>query len=271
MKFVKQKEEAAELEVPENFDQLPWEFETTCDICGKTFITTKQRYKNNKHSCCSKECRNRLLEGEPNCKCAVCNKPLHRKPSIIKKTNNITCSHECFCKLKKITMAGENNHQYGLKGKLNSSFKNEIKITVYGYKSVLNLEHPFHDSSGRVFEHRLVAEKYLLDDMNSCVINGIRYLKKDYDVHHIDFNKLNNSPENLCVMRKGDHVAFHNSLHKIVRDVKGKIKSIEKSSDKMSEDEIHNYFYDYIKNNSIYYHIYNTERGDGGIGSTGRK
>ena len=43
------------------------------------------------------------------------------------------CSKECSIELRKIRMSGENNHQYGLKGALNSSYKGGEKINVGGY------------------------------------------------------------------------------------------------------------------------------------------
>lgn len=62
---------------------------------------------------------------------------------------------------------------------------------------------------GFVFEHRLVAEEYLLDDKNSVEIDGKRYLSRDYDIHHIDENKRNNSPDNLMVLTKSEHMSLH--------------------------------------------------------------
>jgi len=74
------------------------------------------------------------------------------------------------------------------------------------------LDHPFKNSDGFVFEHRLIAEEHLLDSENSIEINGKRYLSPKYVAHHINFNRLDNSVENLKVMKKEDHIRFHNSL-----------------------------------------------------------
>ena len=70
--------------------------------------------------------------------------------------------------------------------------------------------HPY--GTGRtnyVFEHRLIAEKYLLTDENSVVIDGKRYLSPKYHVHHKNQNRLDNRLENLQVMTKGEHMALH--------------------------------------------------------------
>lgn len=64
-----------------------------------------------------------------------------------------------------------------------------------------------------MFEHRLVAEKYLLTDENSIVVDGKRYLSKDYVVHHKDHNRQNNDVSNLVVLTKEDHVKLHAAEH----------------------------------------------------------
>jgi len=126
-------------------------------------------------------------------------------------------------------MLGEGNHQYGLKGSLNKTWKSDTKITRYGYREIRDLTHPFTTKSGFVLEHRLVAEKQLLNDKNSVVINGKYYLSKDYHVHHINFNRLDNDVNNLYVLPKGLHIKFHDSLYNIIRDDLGRIvKSVPK-------------------------------------------
>ena len=53
---------------------------------------------------------------------------------------------------------------------------------------------------GNVAEHRLIAEHY-----NSIIPTGSV-------VHHMDFNSLNNFPQNLKIMTKEDHDHYHGSL-----------------------------------------------------------
>ena len=51
---------------------------------------------------------------------------MYLKPSRLKRVKNgICCSKECTNKLKSEYSKGTKNHQYGLKGNLNSSFKGE--------------------------------------------------------------------------------------------------------------------------------------------------
>lgn len=56
---------------------------------------------------------------------------------------------------------------------------------------------------GYVSFHRYMYEKH-----NSKIPKG-------YDVHHIDFNPLNNNPENLTLLKKGDHMRLHNKGKKL--------------------------------------------------------
>ena len=45
-------------------------------------------------------------------------------------------------------------------------------------------------------------------------IYGQRYLKPEYDVHHKDENKLNNSKENLQIMTRPEHISYHSKNRK---------------------------------------------------------
>lgn len=139
----------------------------------------------------------------------ICGKKFYRKEFQIKKNNHNYCSPECHAIAKQNYMRGENNHQYGLKGELNASWKSDEKISHYGYKLIRKIDHPFANSDGFVFEHRLVAEKYLLNNDNSVEINGTLYLHPDYIVHHIDFDRLNNDVSNLYIMKRCEHTKFH--------------------------------------------------------------
>lgn len=148
-----------------------------------------------------------------NCECPVCGKRFHLKPYSVRRVKNPCCSRTCSSVLRKTTMAGEKNHQYGLKGSKNASWKCDKKMSRYGYIQIRALDHPFHDKAGFVFEHRLVAEKCLLNDENSVVIDGKKYLRRDYDVHHINFDRTDNRPENLMVLTRRDHQKLHLALN----------------------------------------------------------
>lgn len=119
-------------------------------------------------------------------------------------------------------MKGEGNHQYGLKGEKNSSWNSDRRLSRYGYIQVRVIDHPFRDKADFVFEHRLIAEKYLLNEENPIVIDGKRCLKKDYVVHHKDFDRLNNDIENLVVMLNSEHQSYHAKLNSREKDEKGR-------------------------------------------------
>lgn len=192
-----------------------------CEWCGKEFNIHPSRLKA-KHIRCSKQCQSELRKSltKPNYVCPTCNKNFHANPRDIKNYKHVFCSKECYLKYLSKRMKGEGNHQYGLKGKLNPTWKTDEKITHYGYRKIRVLDHPFRDCDNFVFEHRLVAEKYLLTEENSVEINMALYLKKEYDVHHIDENRLNNDLSNLLVLLKSDHIRLHNAKKPHKRDEK---------------------------------------------------
>lgn len=200
-----------------------------CEFCHKEFNCSPSRLKKAKHYCCSRECQKKLtaLRHETdkdylNCVCPVCGKRFHLKHYIESKGGIHCCSKDCAIEIKRTQMTGENNHQYGLKGALNSSWKSDSKISVYGYRLIRVLEHPFCNSDGFVFEHRLVVEENWLTPDNSVEIDGKRYLSPELDVHHIDGDRLNNDPDNLFIMTKALHRFIHNIMDPRPRGADGR-------------------------------------------------
>lgn len=181
-----------------------------CKNCGVEINIYHKKRIEAKNVFCSRKCCYEYKENEnKNCVCPICNKKFHSKKSHIDKCKNVYCSRECFKIAKTEYMKGKGNHQFGLKGSLNASWKSDKIISTYNYVQIRKMDHPFKDKRGFVFEHRLIAEKYLLDNNNSIEINGQRYLCPDYCVHHIDGNKLNNSVNNLKVMTRKEHTSIH--------------------------------------------------------------
>lgn len=162
-----------------------------------------------------------------NMTCPVCGNKFHLKPCAVKRFKTHYCSKKCHYEAKREYMKGEKNHQYGLRGRANASWKSDVKNTNFGYIMIRNMEHPFCDKQGWVFEHRLVAEKFLLTDENSIELNGVRYLKPEYEVHHKNFDRKDNRVENLEILTHREHKTIHNRLNPNGRNKKGQFVKTE--------------------------------------------
>lgn len=185
----------------------------TCIICGKQdYIVDTKKFPS---KFCSYKCYEQWTKWErtPNCQCAYCGRHMYMKPYRIERAKNgVTCSTYCANKLKSIYFSGEGNPQFGLKGPLNASFKGDA-IIHHGYYYEYCPLHPYADVNGRVRQHRLIIERnhHLFDKKYFEVKGGMIVLKPDYDVHHIDENKLNNNLNNLLILTRSEHTSLHNT------------------------------------------------------------
>lgn len=199
-----------------------------CEICGAVYEVPHWR-SDSKY--CSALCRNIGLTAKPNVVCTYCGKPFHMKENQklrYSRSRGFFCSRECLSRFMRTSMLGEGNHQFGLRGSKNSSFKgneiskknnNLIDIRVYAP------DHPFCGEDSRVLKHRLIVEEHadLFDDRYFTVIDGKKYLLPSIEVHHKDFNHNNNDISNLEPLTKGEHVSKHNARREIVRGKDGRI------------------------------------------------
>lgn len=209
-----------------------------CDWCGNDVEIRHKQRLSYQHIFCSCKCESEFRKNQTPKEtiCPICGKAFHVKKYRQNKDKTHCCSKKCKRELDKIKMSGEGNHQYGLKGELNASWKSDERISSYGYKMIRSLDHPFKNSSDFVFEHRLIVEANFLVPENSITINGKQYLSPDWDVHHIDFNRLNNNLENLFPLPSGLHMRFHG----LNKDLKEK-----------SAEEKRKRFFDFIKGEAM--------------------
>ena len=103
--------------------------------------------------------------------------------------------------------------------------KKEKRITIEGYEMVLSPE--LKDGKERwIFTH-LLADEYNL--RNKIYSNKINVHK-----HHIDFNKLNNNPDNIKQMDKDEHLKHHCRMLEFTihrEDVKDKVRKIHQTTE----------------------------------------
>ena len=199
-----------------------------CKICGCEFEVPHWREKTAKY--CSIKCQRQSLHAKNNCVCPTCGKAFHMKLSHLKKYGHSFgnyCSRRCLNEARKELFKGERNHQYGLKGTINSSFGGKV-ILQKNHRLVERMvhcpNHPFCNKNGRVKEHRLVVEQHysLFDCKYFTIIDGKYYLLPPVQVHHIDGNHSNNSISNLIPCTLKEHRAFHKSII-LERDSLGRI------------------------------------------------
>lgn len=136
-------------------------------------------------------------------KCINCGKSFNVKQYRFDRGNVKYCSSDCHYNYRK-----KHNLHYGGVGEESHLWKGGKKLTSEGYIEVYCIHHPRalkqSGQSAYVKEHVLIAEKCL----------G-RFLSDEECVHHIDFNRTNNEPDNLYVFSTmGEHTAYHHSLNR---------------------------------------------------------
>ena len=107
----------------------------------------------------------------------------------IAKENNITKT-TVYRYLDKYNISTRNNRPY------------KYRYNHNGYCYIKDINHPNCNKNGYVLEHRVNLEEKI----------G-RLLNNDEDSHHIDFDKTNNSKDNLDVIKHKDH---HNVLQSLL-------------------------------------------------------
>lgn len=185
-----------------------------CDNCGKDVEIRHKERLNRDNIFCSKKCEAEYRKSHnPNYfSCEICGKLVYRKPSNV--MNHIFCSNQCTAIFRKNSnyFIGENNPNYN-----NIRIKDNEIMNKNGYVWIRKMKHPYKTDDGWIREHRVVFEEnfqFLLNDKNSIEMDGIRYIKEVYDVHHLDLNKTNNVADNLTMLTRSEHKKLHWFINK---------------------------------------------------------
>lgn len=189
--------------------------EKQCEICGKTITTRKDKPSKT----CSVECRAILGKRSANLyrKCKECGLEF-----IAKKQPNEFCSNKCAAKhrskdkvqiIKCLNCGSEikkpnchiKEHNFCSKKCMNEYV---VKAGLRAAANHPNWNGGNHYQDGYLFkrvakgsyrgEHRIIVEDVL----------G-RELTNEEIIHHADGNKLNNSPDNLKVVTRAEHIEIH--------------------------------------------------------------
>jgi len=165
---------------------IHWRYNRTeiiCNVCGKPFYVAASRLKyKHKPKYCSHKCQfigqkkivglSHPLYKRVTLKCLLCKKPFLIIPS--EKNDRQFCSRKC----SDLYHEGENHHAWkGGTGNepYDKQFDDKLKFAIK------------------------------TRDHYKCQICGIRENNKTHAIHHIDYDKKNNAPENLITLCWGCH------------------------------------------------------------------
>lgn len=115
------------------------------------------------------------------------------------------CTHTPGCqkKIASWNFKGKENKYYlghQALGARNPRWNNGEYIDEDGYKHIRSPTHPFKDIRGYILKSHLVYEIYM-----TLKTGKIFYIPKGYDIHHRDWNTLNDVPLNLQMLSKKEH------------------------------------------------------------------
>ena len=95
-----------------------------------------------------------------------------------------------------------------------------------GYVLTYVPDHPYAWQNGYLPRCRMVMEEHLRatqpDSPALVDVNGVKYLRRDWDVHHLNQDKTDDRLENLQTLQHDEHAV--ESTNYLVRDDKGKIE-----------------------------------------------
>ena len=178
-----------------------------CDWCGKEFDRKPAQIK--EHNYCCRSCLGKA-NGERSRKshfhiCANCGKKFERKDSHGKRNQNYFCSTECASdyKTKKLIVCCE------WCGKEFQKKRSDIRRTSHNF-CTHDCYLDYINMAADVGADQIVAGEKLYRYIAGVAIG--RKLTPNDEVHHIDGDHRNNSPENLMVVSSSEHSRIHASM-----------------------------------------------------------
>lgn len=162
--------------------------ERKCQICGKIFTVKPDVIKKiNGGKFCSLSCKGKSRTGKIFTSiekiCEICNKKFHVKPSSMKQKyqRGRFCSGECYGIWRSMYLVKEKN----------SAWLGGISFEPYGLEFNKQLKEQIRERDNYVCQE--------------CGFHqGL--LKKKLNIHHVDYNKKNNNPENLISLCSSCHM-----------------------------------------------------------------
>jgi len=182
----------------------------TCEVCGTEFKVPPSRAATAKtcsHACAvSVRAESRKRRTTINCK--QCGKPFETPNCHV--SRRIFCSRACLEASPKMKAVKADRQ-----GEKNPHWKGGRTNHVEGYRYLRATWHPFASKTGYVLEHRIVMERWLLQNDPASpfltYVDGHLVLSPEYHVHHKDEDKANNAIENLECLTPDEHRREHNS------------------------------------------------------------
>lgn len=95
-------------------------------------------------------------------------------------------------------------HHQPMSGNNNGQWKGGVTESDKGYLSSKERDHPNCNQQGYVMQHRLIYEHYL-----KILFDEDVYIPRNYDIHHINGIKDDNSLINLELLTRAEHISKH--------------------------------------------------------------
>lgn len=185
-----------------------------CEVCGREFSVPPSRAETAKacSNACAKSVRGESRKRQVTRTCPTCQKPFDVPVSHAGR--RVYCSNKC----RDASATYRAAKSEALTGERNAAWKGGVVPTSDGYRyQRVGTAHPFA-SNGYVLQHRLVMEEYLRStDPGSPYLVRLGnqlYLAPEFQVHHRDEDKTNNSVENLQCVTPEEHQRLHAEMRR---------------------------------------------------------